>query len=44
MITIDVAGPFPRSDQGNRYLLIGMGCSTKWPEAFAGPNQETSQW
>jgi hypothetical protein len=39
---IDVAGPFPLSDQGNRYLLIVMEYFTKWPEAYALPNQEAS--
>jgi transposase InsO family protein len=39
-IAIDVAGPFPRSHQGNRYLLIAMICFTKWSEAYAIPNQE----
>jgi hypothetical protein len=29
-IAIDVAGPFPPSDQGNRYLLITMDYFTKW--------------
>jgi hypothetical protein len=39
-IAIDVAGPFPRSDQGNHYLLITMDYFTKWPEVYAIPNQE----
>jgi hypothetical protein len=38
-IAIDVAGPFPQSDRGNRYLLIAMDYFTKWPEAYAIPNQ-----
>jgi hypothetical protein len=37
-ITIDVAGPFHWSDQGNRYLLIAMNYFTNWPEGFAVPN------
>jgi transposase InsO family protein len=41
-IAIDVAGPFPRSDQENGYLLIAMDYFTKWPEAYAIPNQETA--
>jgi hypothetical protein len=41
-IVIDVAGPFPGSDQGNRYLLIVMDYFTNWPEVYAIPNQDAS--
>jgi hypothetical protein len=41
-IAIDVAGPFPRSDQGNHYLLIAMDYFTKWSEAYALPDREAS--
>jgi hypothetical protein len=41
-IAIDVVGPFPRSDQGNRHLLIAMDFFTKWSESYAIPNQEDS--
>jgi hypothetical protein len=41
-IAIDVAGPISQSDQGNRYLLIAMDYFTKWPEAYAIPNQEAA--
>jgi hypothetical protein len=41
-IAIDVEGPFPLSDQGNRYLLTAMDYFTKWPEAYAIPNQGAS--
>jgi transposase InsO family protein len=40
IIAINVAGPFPLSDQGNRYLLIAMDYFSKRPEAYATPNQE----
>jgi hypothetical protein len=39
-IAIDV-GPFPRSDQGNRYILIAMDYFTEWPEAYAIPNRHS---
>ena len=39
-IAIDVAGPFPRSNLGNKYVLVAMDYFTKWPEAYAIPNQE----
>lgn len=41
-IAIDVAGPFPQSDLGNRYILVAMDYFSKWPEAYAIPNQETT--
>jgi hypothetical protein len=41
-IAVDVAGHYPWSDQGNRYLLIAMDYFTKWPEAYTIPNQEFS--
>jgi hypothetical protein len=37
-ITIDVAGPFLHSDQGNRYLLIAVNYFSKWLEAYAISN------
>ena len=40
-IAIDVAGPFPASDRGNKYLLVVMDYFTKWPEVYAVPNQES---
>jgi hypothetical protein len=41
-IVSDIAGPFPESDRGNQYLLVGMDYFTKWPEVYAIPNQEAS--
>jgi hypothetical protein len=41
-IAIYVAGPFPRREQGSRYLLIGMDYFTQWLEAYAIPNRESS--
>jgi hypothetical protein len=41
-IAIDVTGPFPLSDEGNRYILIVMDYFTKLPEVYAIPNQEAS--
>jgi hypothetical protein len=43
MIVMDVAA-FPWSDQGNQYLLTAMDYFTKWPEAYAIPNQRHRQW
>jgi hypothetical protein len=41
-IAINVTGTFAGSDRKNRYLLIIMNYFTKWPEAYAIPNQEAS--
>lgn len=41
-IAIDIAGPFPESNKGNKYILVAMDYFTKWPEVFALPNQEAT--
>ena len=37
---MDVVGPFPKSDQGNKYVLIISDYFTRWTEAYPIPNQE----
>jgi hypothetical protein len=39
---IDIAGPFPKSESGNRYLLIPMDYFNKWQEVYDIPNQQAS--
>ena len=39
-IAVDVLGPLPLSDSGNKYLVIASDYFTKWPEAYPIPNQE----
>lgn len=39
-VAVDIMGPFPRTDKGNRYVLAAMDYFTKWPEAYAIPDQE----
>ena len=39
-IALDVAGPFPITKTGNRYILVIAVYFTKWTEAIALPNQE----
>ena len=39
-VAVDIAGPFPVSASGNRYVLVAIDYFTKWPEVFPLPNQE----
>ena len=34
-IAMDIVGPLPVTEEGNRYLLVVSDYFTKWPEAFA---------
>jgi hypothetical protein len=35
-----MSGPFPQTDQGNRYLVIAMDYCTPRPKVYANPNKE----
>lgn len=39
-VAVDIMGPFPVTERGNRFVLTAMDYFTKWPEAYAIPNQE----
>ena len=39
-VALDILGPLPRSQTGNRYILIVADYFTRWTEAYAIPNQE----
>ena len=39
-VAIDVLGPFPTSDRGNKYIVIFTDYFTKWPEAYAVENAD----
>jgi len=41
-MAIDVAGPFPETERGNKYILVATDYFSKWPEVFAIPNQEAT--
>ncbi len=36
-VGIDVLGPFPRTERGNRYILTAMDYFTKWPRSVQPP-------
>ena len=39
-IALDIMGPLPESQQGNRYILVISDYFTRWVEAFAMADQE----
>lgn len=39
-VAVDIVGHLPRSNKGNRYVLSAIDYFTKWPEAYALPDQE----
>ena len=41
-LALDVLGPLPISNAGNKYQLIVADYFTKWPEAYPLPNQEAT--
>ena len=42
MVAIDVIGPLPETDKGNKYIVTLMDYYTKWPEAYATKDQKAS--
>ena len=42
-VTVDVLGPLPVSEQGNKYLPIVTDYFTKWTEAFLISDQEVAE-
>ena len=41
-IVIDVAGPFPVTDDGNRCIIVVSDYFTKWLEAYPIPSQKVT--
>ncbi len=39
-LAVDVMGPLPVTESGNKYLLVAVDNFSKWPEAFPLPDQE----
>lgn len=42
VISIDLMGPYPRSKNGNRYVITVMDLFTKWLEAYPIPKVTTT--
>lgn len=39
-IQIDILGPLPETNRGNKFIAVVVDMYTKWPEAYALPDQE----
>ena len=41
-VAVDIIGPLPESETGNKYVLVASDYFTKWTEVYAIPNQEAT--
>lgn len=39
-VATDILGELPKTDRGNRYILVVSDYFTKWTDSFAMPNME----
>ena len=37
-VAVDILGPLPVTERGNRYILVLTDCFTKWTEVYAIPD------
>ena len=42
VVAVDIMGPLPESETGNKYVLVASDYFTKWTEVYAIPNQEAT--
>lgn len=40
-VGVDLAGPFPKTERGNKYLLVVVDYFTRWPEAIPIPSMHS---
>lgn len=41
-LTIDIAGPLPKTNKGHKHILVISDYLTKWTQAFAIKDQEAT--
>ncbi len=42
LVAVDILGPFPESDAGNNYILVGTDYFTRWTEAYPIRNEKAT--
>ena len=42
VVSVDIMGPLPETDEGSKYLLVAVYCFTRWVEVYGIPNQEAT--
>ena len=42
IVSVDITGPLPITDEGNKYVLVVMDYFTRWAEAYPIKNQEAT--